>query len=136
MFVRIVYVLSISDADFARLIGEAMDELPEAYVRNLDNVAVTYADEPTPEQREELRLRGGQTLFGLYQGVPRTSRGAGYNMMLPDKITLFKHPILWSIDDEAGLKKQIKHTLWHEIAHHYGLDHDRIHELEDKPEDK
>ena len=120
------------DEQFEKLIARAMDEMPEEYMRNLNNVVITYADEPTPAQREELRLRGNQTLFGLYQGIPLTKRGAGYNLVLPDKITIFKLPILYSTYDEAGFYSQIKHTLWHEIAHFYGLDHDKIHEIESR----
>ena len=82
--------------------------------------------------RADLQLRCDQTLFGLYQGIPRTQRGAGYNMVLPDKITLFKQPMLVRSSTMAELRQQLKHTLWHEIAHHYGLEHDRIHELERK----
>ncbi|HTE21493.1 MAG TPA: metallopeptidase family protein [Candidatus Limnocylindria bacterium] len=123
-------MLSVDDELFEKLIGEAMDELPEKYVKGLDNVLVTYEDEPTAEQRVELKLHCNQTLFGLYQGVPRTQRGNGYNMVLPDKITIFKNPIVHTSSDIKALKKQIKHTIWHEIAHHYGLDHDRIHSLE------
>lgn len=109
-----------------------MDELPQEYISRLNNVAIIYADDPTPEQRHELKLRCDQTLFGLYQGIPLTKRNAGYNMVLPDKITLFKNPILHFSQDLAAFKKQVKHTLWHEIAHYYGLDHDRIHQLENK----
>jgi predicted Zn-dependent protease with MMP-like domain len=123
-------MLSIADEEFEKLIAEAMDTLPEKYVKGLNNVLVTYEDEPTPVQREELKLHCNQTLFGLYQGVPRTQRGNGYNMVLPDKITIFKNPILHFSHDLQSLKAQIRHTLWHEIAHHYGLDHDRIHALE------
>lgn len=123
-------VLDIDDATFERLMSEAMDSLPDKYVRGLDNVLVTFEDEPTPEQRKELKLHCNQTLFGLYQGVPRTQRGIGYNMVLPDRITLFKKPILAASPNLAALKEQIRHTLWHEIAHHYGLDHDRIHALD------
>ncbi len=122
--------MQVNDEEFEKIIGEAMDSLPEKYVRGLDNVLVTYEDEPTPEQRKELKLHCNQTLFGLYQGVPRTQRGIGYNMVLPDKITLFKNPILHVSPDIAVLKEQVRHTLWHEIAHHYGLDHDRIHALD------
>lgn len=123
-------MLDISDDQFADMIGQAMDELPEQYITGLKNVAVTYEDEPTPEQREELKLNCHQSLYGLYQGIPLTKRGAGYNLVLPDKITLFKNPMLHSVSDVAGLKHQVKHTLWHEIAHYYGLDHDRIHSIE------
>jgi predicted Zn-dependent protease with MMP-like domain len=123
-------MLSIPDEEFEKLIGEALDTLPEKYVKGLDNVLITFEDEPTPEQRVELKLHCNQTLFGLYQGVPRIARGNGYHMVVPDKITVFKNPILRFSRDIASLKEQIRHTLWHEIAHHYGLDHDRIHALE------
>lgn len=124
--------MDISDDHFAALLSEVMDELPEKYMNALDNVAVVYADEPTPEQRIKMKLRSHQTLFGLYEGVPQTARGAGYNLVLPDKITIFKNPLIHASRDAAELKAHVKHTLWHEIAHHFGLDHDRIHELEDK----
>ena len=107
-----------------------MDELPQQYIRGLDNVVVTYDDEPSSEQRIEMKLKGDESLFGLYQGVPLTKRGAGYNLVLPDKITIFKLSMLSATHDEASLYAQVKHTLWHEIAHYYGLDHDRIHEIE------
>jgi predicted Zn-dependent protease with MMP-like domain len=107
-----------------------LDTLPEKYVKGLENVLITYEDEPTPEQREELKLHCNQSLFGLYQGIPRIARNNGYNMVMPDKITIFKHPILNFSHDLTSLKEQIRHTVWHEIAHHYGLDHDRIHALE------
>lgn len=120
----------ITDDDFAKLISRAMDEMPSQYMRGLDNVVVTYDDTPSPEQALKLKLRGDQLLLGLYEGIPLTKRGAGYNLVLPDKITLFKHPILAVTHDEKSFYRQIKHTLWHEIAHFYGLDHDRIHEIE------
>lgn len=108
-----------------------MDELPEKYMSRLDNVAIIYEDEPTLDQRQKLKLRCNETLFGLYEGIPLPQRGAGYSLVLPDKITLFKHPLVAATQGMDGLKAQIKHTLWHEIAHHFGLNHDRIHHLED-----
>ena len=86
--------------------------------------------EPTLEQRRQLKLRCNSLLFGLYEGVPLTRRGTGVTMALPDKITLFKGSLLAISHDLESLKKHVKRTLWHEIAHHYGLDHDRIHALE------
>ena len=104
-----------------------MDELPPDRIKGLDNVAITYADNPTPEQMRKLKLRGeGGLLLGLYEGIPLTKRGAGYNLVLPDKITLFKIPLATIARDDADFREQIKHTLWHEIAHFYGLDHDDI----------
>lgn len=122
--------MEISDTRFDALISEAMDELPQEYIEHLNNVLVTYEDQPSPEQREKLRLRCNETLLGLYEGTPLPARGDGYNLVLPDRITLFKLPILQSVADEEQLKTQVKHTLWHEIAHYYGLDHDRIHAIE------
>src|SRR5690606_29503089 len=105
-------------------------ELPEEYTSRLNNVLITYEDQPSAEQRVKLQLRGNESLFGLYEGIPLTKRGGGYNMVLPDKITIFKLPMLYASHDEESLKAQVKHTLWHEIAHYFGLDHDRIHEIE------
>lgn len=124
--------MSISDTEFEQLIADAMDRLPEKYMSALDNVAVVYADEPTPAQREKLRLRGNQTLYGLYEGIPQPERGSGYSLVLPDKITLFKYPLVSGANTPEELKAEVLHTLWHEIAHHFGLDHDRIHALEQK----
>ncbi|MEK7603023.1 MAG: metallopeptidase family protein [Patescibacteria group bacterium] len=107
-----------------------MDKLPHEYIEKLNNVAITYENLPSPEQRQKLRLRCDQTLFGLYEGIPLTKRGAGYNLVLPDKITIFKLPILQSSNSIEQVFAQVKHTLWHEIAHFFGLDHDRIHEIE------
>ena len=120
----------VTDAEFDSLITRAMDELPQAYLRGLNNVVIVMADEPTPEQREKMHLRDDSHLLGLYEGVPLTHRGSGWSGMLPDKITLFKNQILEMSHSEEEFFEQIKRTLWHEIAHYYGLDHDRIDELE------
>ncbi|MBP9738121.1 metallopeptidase family protein [Candidatus Saccharibacteria bacterium] len=123
---------TVTDEDFSKLIGEALDQLPEKYTSKLSNVVITYDDQPSDEQRKRLKLHCNQSLFGLYEGIPLTRRGNGFSGQLPDKITLFKLPLLFNSTDEDDFKKQIKHTLWHEIAHYFGLDHDRIHELENK----
>lgn len=122
--------MDISDEQFDALISRAMDELPQEYITNLNNVAITYADEPTPEQLVKQGVRHGHLLLGLYEGIPLTQRGAGYMMVLPDKITLFKHPIRQVSRTPEEFYAQIKRTLWHEIAHHYGLNHDHIDHLE------
>lgn len=122
----------LTDHEFAGLISLAMDELPSRYIRGLDNVVVTYADQPTPGQRRKLRLHANETLYGLYEGIPLTARGAGYNLVLPDKITIFKLPMLAAVgQDREALAAEVKHTLWHEIGHFYGLNHERIQEIED-----
>ncbi len=124
--------MQISDEQFSQIIAEAVESLPEKYTKLLkdQNVVIVYEDEPTHGQRQKMHLRDNQTLFGLYEGIPMTQRGAGYNLVLPDKITIFKLPIVHASRDVADLKKQVRHTVWHEIAHHFGLDHDQIHKLD------
>ena len=122
--------MELSDQEFDHLISQAMDELPQEYIKGLDNVAIVYADWPDEHQAKKAGLRQGNILLGLYEGIPLTQRGAGYTFVLPDKITLFKKSILMIVRTPEELKAQIKRTLWHEIAHYYGLNHDRIHQLE------
>lgn len=124
-------MLELDDEQFAAMIAEVMDELPEEHMKAVQNVAIVYADEPTPAQREQLRLRDDQDLLGLYEGVPLAKRG-GMTHFPPDKITIFKDPALMRAISHADLRAQVKHTLWHEIAHYFGLDHDQIHALEHK----
>jgi predicted Zn-dependent protease with MMP-like domain len=125
-------IMQIDDQQFEAIVAQALDELPEKYVTNLNNVAIVYADEPDQNQRHKLKLHCNQSLYGLYEGVPLTKRGSGYNLVLPDKITIFKNPLTAASQDIAQLKANVKHTLWHEIAHHFGLGHDRIHQLEQR----
>jgi len=119
----------ISDEQFQELIDRAFDSLPKTHRDNVRNVAILFADEPDAEQRLELKLRHDQTLLGLYQGVPLSKR-QGQQPTLPDRITLFKWPLLAASHDDASLYENVRHTLWHEIAHYYGLNHAKIHELE------
>ncbi len=125
--------MHVSDDEFERLIARAMDELPQKYMRALDNVAIVYADDPTPEQLTKQGVRRRQLLLGLYEGIPQTARySSSYSGVLPDKITLFKHPIAAVSADDAAFYEQIKRTLWHEIAHHFGLDHHDIHDRQSR----
>ncbi len=118
----------MSDQQFHKLVTQAMDSLPKQFEK-VKNVAIVVEDEPSPEQRTQLHLVDGQTLYGLYEGVPLPRR-QGQVMMLPDKITLFKNPLSMHVFTVEQLQEAIRHTLWHELAHYYGLDHPRIRELE------
>lgn len=122
-------MFEISDDHFQELIDRAFDSLPKIHRDRVQNVAIIYADQPDAEQRRIAQLRHDQTLLGLYQGVP-LSRRQGTNGLYPDRITLFKYPLLMRAQNEAQLYDEIRHTLWHEIAHYYGLDHTDIHKLE------
>jgi predicted Zn-dependent protease with MMP-like domain len=96
-------MVQVSDEEFQRLIDEALGELPGEHVKNIKNVAILYEDEPTPDQRSKLKLRGYQTLLGLYEGTPLSER-QGMTRLLPDKITLFKLPLSYRADTMAALK--------------------------------
>lgn len=124
------YTNGMNDSQFDYLISTAMNELPQKYIKGLENVAIVMADDPTPEQMAKMKLGSSQRLLGLYEGIPLTSRGAGYNFVLPDKITLFKNSILAVANNDQEVFEQIKRTLWHEIAHYYGLDHIQIGKLQ------
>lgn len=122
-------MIEVSDEQFDELINDALASLPGEHVKRIENIAILREDEPTPEQRQMLKLRDDQSLFGLYEGVPLTAR-QGQTHLMPDRITLFKLPLSWDAYTLEDLKENIRHTLWHEIGHYYGLDHKRIHELE------
>jgi predicted Zn-dependent protease with MMP-like domain len=124
-------MLDVSDEEFEKLLGEAIDAVPPPYSDRLQNIAFILEDDPTPEQRVKLNLYPNETLFGLYEGVPLPQRG-GTLKILPDKITIFKNPLLAVSPDTTSLKRNIGHTVWHEVAHYFGLDHRRIHELDKK----
>jgi predicted Zn-dependent protease with MMP-like domain len=125
-------MIEISQPDFEKLVTDAIDNIPEPYGSRLQNVAFLVEDEPTPQQRQQLGLRCDQSLFGLYEGVPLPARN-GTIKLLPDKITIFKRPMEYSAQSLEGLKEQVGRTVWHEVAHYYGLNHERIHALERKP---
>ena len=113
------------------MVSWAIDSMPREYTDSIKNLAVVVADQPTADQRHKLHLVEGARLFGLYEGIPRTAR-LGYSLVLPDVITIFKQPLCDNAADLDDLRRQVRHTVWHEIAHHFGLDHERIHELENK----
>jgi predicted Zn-dependent protease with MMP-like domain len=124
-------MLDIKDEEFDELINLGIKALPKLYRERIDNVVFIVEDEPTQQQRMQLNLYPNETLFGLYEGVPLPARG-GVMKLIPDKITIFKIPALMVSRDESELKEHIRHTIWHEVAHYYGLDHERIHALERK----
>lgn len=119
-----------TDIEFEAMVNDGISALPKIYQENLNNVAIVIADKPDKEQRTKLKLRCNESLFGLYEGIPLTKRGAGYNLVLPDKITIFKLPMLEFCNNENELKNQVRKTVWHEVAHFYGLNHEQIHKLE------
>lgn len=122
----------LSDQAFDALISRAMDELPQEYIRGLQNVAIVMADAPDEHQLQHAGVRDGYLLLGLYEGVPAIHRSGNESGIVPDKITLFKDALVAVTHDEASLFEQVKRTLWHEIAHYYGLEHSHIDALENR----
>jgi predicted Zn-dependent protease with MMP-like domain len=111
--------------DFDVVIDDTIDSLPAAFAERLGSVAIVVEDEPTAEQLASVGARG---LFGLYQGVPRTRWGVD-NVPIPSKITLFRGPLTRANPGAERLAKAVEDTLLHEIAHHFGIDDDRLRDL-------
>jgi predicted Zn-dependent protease with MMP-like domain len=122
----------VSDEQFEALVAAGIDAIPAEYTERLDNVAIVVADEPTADQRQQLSLRPWTTLFGLYQGVPLGRRGSGYSLVLPDKITIFRRPIEAAARSDEEVKEIVRNTVWHEIAHHFGMDETQVRAAEEK----
>jgi predicted Zn-dependent protease with MMP-like domain len=122
-------MLEMTRERFVDLVAEALDELPEPFASHLENVDVVVEDEPTADDLARTGVASGGTLYGLYQGVPQTERGTGYTFVLPDKITIFRGPILRSCNDEDEAYDQIAETVVHEVAHHFGISDERLDEL-------
>jgi predicted Zn-dependent protease with MMP-like domain len=114
---------------FEWLVARAVESLPEEFRTKLENIDVVVQEQPTPGQLSEARLKRGETLLGLYQGVPLTRRGEHYGMVLPDKITIFQKPIETRCKDDAEVKAEIMRVVQHEIAHHFGIGDARLNQL-------
>jgi predicted Zn-dependent protease with MMP-like domain len=112
-------VIAVSREDFEALVGEALDQIPDELARLMDNVVVLVEDHPP----------AGRSLLGLYHGVPLTERGQYYAGMLPDTITIYRMPILRMCHSPAEAVEQVRVTVVHEVAHHFGIDDDRLDEL-------
>ncbi len=123
-------MLKLGRDEFEKIVEEGIHAVPEKFLQKLDNVAIVIDEEPTPAQKKKLNIHPNWTLFGLYEGVPQVSRGANYTAVLPDKITIFQKPIEDEAVDKEDIKKMVRDTVWHEIAHHFGMDESRVREAE------
>jgi len=114
--------------EFEQLVKEGIDSINEKFLTKLKNVEIVIEDDPTPFQIQKLQMRGG-ILFGLYEGIPQTKR-EGYGQVLPDKITIFKNSIERVYFRSEDIKKAVADTVWHEIAHHFGMDEHQVRQAE------
>ncbi|MCH8744926.1 MAG: metallopeptidase family protein [Chloroflexi bacterium] len=119
-------MIRLSQREFADLVQQAYRQLPANVRQTLDNVDISVEERPSPEDFDALSEEA--TLFGLYTGVPLTER-AGYEPALPDRIIVFRRPILESCATTEEVVQEIRITLWHEVGHFLGLDEDDLHRL-------
>ena len=105
---------------FEELVSEALDLVPEELTRLIDNCVVLVEDDPPADDPD---------LLGLYDGIPITERDSTYVMTVPDRITIFRNPTLAMCESEDEVVEEVNITVVHEIAHHFGIDDDRLHEL-------
>jgi predicted Zn-dependent protease with MMP-like domain len=110
----------MSPEEFEDLVAEALDEIPDELASLMDNVVIVVEDDVPP---------GRERLLGLYEGIPLTERGTTYAGVLPDRITVYRRPTLEICDTVEDVVEEVHITVVHEIAHHFGIDDDRLHEL-------
>ena len=108
----------ISEDEFERLVADGLDALPDELLQLLDNVVILVEDEHPDEE-----------LLGLYEGIPHTERDDYGDMVLPDRITLYRLTLCDAVDDLEMLRDEVIVTVVHEVAHHFGIDDERLHEL-------
>jgi predicted Zn-dependent protease with MMP-like domain len=111
-------VISVSDEKFEELVGQALDSIPDALARHIENVAV-LVEPSSPEPG----------LLGLYEGIPLTDRGDWYAGVLPDRITIYRDEILRICHSYDDVVREVRITVVHEVGHHFGIDDERLHEL-------
>jgi predicted Zn-dependent protease with MMP-like domain len=120
--------MKIPRREFETLVAEALDNLPPYFQEKMNNVAVLVERWPTRRQLRETQTPRGHTLLGLYEGIPLTERYQ-YNLVPPDTITLFQGPLEEDCETPAEIREAVRQTVIHELAHHFGIDDDRLREL-------
>jgi len=111
----------VTEEEFEEAVTEAIESLPTDLRGFMSNVAIVLEDDAPP----------GSRLLGLYQGVPLTARTSGYGAVLPDKITIYRRPLeRLARGDSLRLRRQIRRTVLHEVAHHFGISDERLRELD------
>jgi predicted Zn-dependent protease with MMP-like domain len=126
----VVYNGFMEREKFETLVYRAIDALPEEFKNKLENVDVLVEDWPDQRQTNQFKLRSKAQLLGLYEGVPQTKRGSGYNLVPPDKITIFQGPIEMQCRSDREIEDEIGRVVKHEIAHHFGIGDARLYEIE------
>ena len=122
--------------DFETIVFRAIEALPAEFKIKLENVDILVEDWPSPQQIRQLRLRSKAQLLGLYEGVPQTRRDSSYNLVLPDKITIFQKPIEAQCRSIKEIESEIGRVVRHEIAHHFGIGDATLYKIERQKHNK
>jgi len=120
----------LPQAEFEELVVEALVELPAVFAEKMSNVVVLVQPWPTSADLRHAGVSPGHTLLGLYSGIPLTQRNSGYSLVAPDTITLYQGPIEQAAGaSREALRRQVRRTVLHELAHHFGISDERLREL-------
>ncbi|MBI4790480.1 MAG: metallopeptidase family protein [Chloroflexi bacterium] len=119
----------MTNQEFERAVAQAIEELPRAIRRQIANVAIVVEEWPDDDTLDAAGVDDPADLLGFYYGIPLTERTFDYGLVLPDKISIFRQPILLTCADDADVLAAIRHTVRHELAHYFGIDDDRLEEL-------
>ena len=125
---KTLYTLGMTRTQFERLVREALSQIPDEIRDRLDNVDLVVENMPSREQLAGSGLEDTNVLLGLYEGIPLTER-YGYNMVLPDKITLFQQSIESICANDDEIVAEVRNTVVHEVAHHFGIDDESLEEI-------
>lgn len=115
--------------EFERTVAEALDQLPQVFRDRLDNVEIVVEEWPDRETQRLAGVKHPGELLGFYHGIPLTERSQGYNLILPDKISIYRRPILMQCRTLEEARATIHHVLRHEVAHYFGISDDRLREM-------
>lgn len=118
--------LNISLEEFETIVDSTVEDLPEEFKSQIENVSFLVEEWPSEEDLQSTTAHSGSTLLGLYRGVPKTKRGDYYSAVLPDKIIIFAGPIISISKTEEEAKENIKKTVLHEIGHYFGMSEEEI----------
>ena len=118
----------MTSREFVKLVEEGVAMIPAELRALIDNVQIVIEDEPSDELLEAMGVAEDETLFGLYEGTPLTERSAEYSA-LPDRIIIFRRPLIEEFDDPQEIRREVARTAIHEVAHHFGIDEKRLAEL-------
>jgi predicted Zn-dependent protease with MMP-like domain len=120
----------MTEERFEKLVAEALQRIPRRFREAMRNVVLVIEDEPSPEVLADSGIEPPDTLYGLYEGTPLTEREWGHVVEFPDRVTIFRNPILEDAEDEDDVFRAIGETVIHEFGHHFGLSEEEIDEVE------